>query len=312
MTKPSTPNLTLVVNPASGRGRAKRLLPGLVQRLQRELPGVDLDVWESSSYDHARELCVRAVATARPGVPGQRPDTLLVMGGDGIAHLGLNACGGTDVPLGVIPAGTGNDFCRGMGAATNAQGAVAAIIAGNTRRVDLAEVTGDLVGGRERELVGSIVSTGYDSRVNRRGNGMRWSLGSLAYTAAALRELRGFDPLPYRLLLDGELLETHAMFVTVGNAGVMGGGMQACPDADVTDGLLDLTIVHAVSRWVLIRMLPKMFDGSFRTHPAIEFRRATTVHIDGDGLFGMADGEELGPVPLTVTALPRALTLLVP
>lgn len=306
------PRLTLVVNPSSGRGRARRLLPRVLADLRSGLPDADVRVVETTSYEDARTKCAEVVASARPDSAGVRRDTLLVMGGDGMAHLGVNACGGTRVPLGIVPAGTGNDFCRGTGAATTVPDAVASIVAGNTKRIDLMEVTGRLLSGARRGLVGSIVSTGYDARVNLRGNTMRWSMGSLAYTWAALVELRGFHPLAYRLVVDGVPRDLDAMFIAVGNAGVLGGGMWACPRADVGDGWLDLTIVHPVSRTLLIRLLPKMFDGSFAEHPAVELTRARVVRVDGDGLYGMADGEQLGPVPLTCAALPAALTLLVP
>jgi diacylglycerol kinase (ATP) len=102
------------------------------------------------------------------------------------------------------------------------------------------------------------------------------------------------------------------MFVAVGNAGVFGGGMRACPDADVTDGLLDVTVINPVSRFTLLRLLPRMFDGGFVHDPAVERLRAREVIVDGDGLFGMADGEELGAVPLHLRAVPDILSVFVP
>ena len=104
------------------------------------------------------------------------------------------------MPLGLIPAGTGNDFCRGVGTPTSAAAAVRTIVAGHTRRIDLMSATGKLAGGAEHRWVGSIVSTGYDGRVNYRTNQLRWNFGGMAYAWSALAELSRFDPLPYRLL----------------------------------------------------------------------------------------------------------------
>jgi len=303
------PTLTLVVNPTAGRGRARRLLPKVATALLTGLPGANLRVFQATSFADARLRCISAVEGARPRVEGHRPDALLVMGGDGMMHLGLNAAAGTDVPLGLVPAGRGNDFCRGAGVPRETTAAVRAIIDGGSRRIDLMEARGSLVDGAERRWVGSIVSTGYDSRVNQRTNDLSWSLGGLSYAWTALAELAVFEPVPYRLLIDGVPREQTAMFVAIGNAGYFGGGMWGCPRADVTDGLLDITIVNPVSRMTLLRLLPAMFSGSFVKDPAVELLRAREVVVDGDGLWGMADGENLGPVPLRLRAVPRHVTL---
>lgn len=94
------------------------------------------------------------------------------------------------------------------------------------------------------------------------------------------------------------------MLIAVGNAGYFGGGMWACPRADLTDGLLDITIVNPVSRMTLLRLLPAMFTGGFVKDPAVELLRASEVVVDGDDLWGMADGEDLGRVPLRLRAVP--------
>lgn len=306
------PTLTLVVNPSAGRGRAKRMLPKVATHLLTAMPGAQLRVFQTSNFAEARLRCISAVSHARPQIEGRRPDALLVMGGDGMMHLGLNAAAETDVPLGLIPAGSGNDFCRGLGIPVNPIAAARIVAAGKVNKVDLTEVRGNLVGGAERRFVGAIVSTGYDGRVNYRANNVRFNLGSLSYAYAALAELSGFEPVQYRLVIDGLPRAQPAMFVAVGNTGVFGGGMRGCPNADPTDGLLDITIVHPVSRMTLLRLLPSMFSGKFVRDPAVELLRAREVTIDGDGLYGMADGEELGPVPLRLRAVPGALNVYLP
>jgi diacylglycerol kinase (ATP) len=306
------PVISLVVNPSAGRGRARRLLPHLAAGLVAGLPDANLHVHQTTSFSDARLRCIQAVEQARPFVEGHRRDALVVMGGDGMMHLGLNAAAGTGVPLGLVAAGRGNDFCRGVGVPNDLAGAIRTIVEGHVLRMDLMEASGALVGGAERRWVGSIVSTGYDGRVNYRTNHLRWNLGQLSYTWAALAELSRFEPLPYRMVIDGVPRTQTAMFVAVGNAGVFGGGMRVCPEADVTDGLLDLTVVNPVSRATLLRLLPRMFDGGFVRDPAVELLRAREVSIDGEGLYAMADGEELGPVPLSLRAVPDMLSVFVP
>lgn len=285
----------LVVNLAAGRGRAGRVLPRVLHTLRAVLPDTDVRVIEARDVAHSEAGCRRAVDEA---------DLLVVMGADGMAHLGLNACAGTPVPLAVLPAGTGNDLCRGLGLPLELPAAVHALATGSVRQVDLARV--QRPDGSVR-WVGCVVSTGFDSRVALRTAHMRVPMGPLAYAWSALAELRTFSPLNYRLVIDGTPRALESMAVFVCNAEFFGGGMRAHPGADPTDGLLDLTVIHPVSRLTLLRLLPSLYTGGFVRHPAVARLHARTVTLDGDGLIGSGDGELLGDVPFTVTSAAGAL-----
>jgi diacylglycerol kinase (ATP) len=311
VTIPGNSLTTLVVNPTAGRGKAGRLLPQVMSELFKGLPEGTLQVVQARTFDEARQACAAAVAAARDRTD-ERHDSLVVMGGDGMMHLGLNAAADSGVPLGLIPAGTGNDFCRGLGIPLKPRAAARIIAQGMTKAVDLSSVTGRLTHGMAHRWVGCVVSTGYDARVSRRGNAMPQAWGSLAYAVAALKELRGFKPLPYRLLIDGQPREQTAMFVAIANVPYFGGGMNIAPKGRPTDGLLDVTIIHPLSRLSLIRLLPAMFTGKFVRDPAVEILQAHEVLVDGDDLYGMADGEALGFVPLHVKVVPGALTIYAP
>ncbi len=234
------------------------------------------------------------------------------MGGDGLIHLGLNACGGTDVPLGMIPSGTGNDICRGMDLPTDPIRAAKIIVDGHTSKVDLAEVVGRLSRGDTHKYVGSTVNSGYDAYVAFRGAHMPRIWGSLTYTVAALIELGRFEPLHYRLRIDGVERDLPAMFIVVGNGAYCGGGMKLAPEASVTSGTLAVTIIHPLSRLSMLRLLLRTYGGSFVKDPAVELLTAKEVVVDGEGLLGIADGEELGDVPYGITCAAGALTLFTP
>lgn len=289
--------LTLVVNPRSGGGKAGRMLPKIAAKLKATLPASEILVVTSTSWDDAKARIRAAATNAREG------DTVAVVGGDGMAHLGLNGCAHTDATLAVIPAGTGNDFARALGI-TNVDDALEAIASRRTRRLDLTRVRNQALGER---YVGAAVSSGYDARVNRATNDIRLRFGALSYGVIALRELMSFTPLHYRISIDGEYREFDAMFVAACNTGIIGGGMRMSPDADPTDGMMDLTIVHPVGRGTLLRMMPRMYSGSFVKHPVVEQVRAKRVELDGDGVFLMGDGEELGDVPAVLECDQAAL-----
>jgi len=300
----------LIINPKAGRGRARKALPSVLAGLRAGFKDIDLQVQQTASPTDAKARIKAAAQRLLANIDEANPPALLVMGGDGMVSLGLDTVAGTPVRLGVIPVGTGNDFVRGMGLPSTSDAAVAAIVAGLERQVDLMYIEGKLIGGAARRWAGSVLSTGYDALVNRRTNRRKVNVGALGYGVDALIELAKFQPVNYRLTIDGVRRDEVAMMVAVGNAGFFGGGMHICPDADVTDGLLDLTIVHPVGRGTLLRLLPKMYDGSFRKDPSVEMLRARQVTVDGDHLFGMADGEELGPVPLQCTCEAGVLWLL--
>lgn len=295
--------MTLVVNERSGGGRAGRLLPKVLRTLRDQLPTVEVRVVSSTSWRDAENLLRLAALETREG------DAVLAMGGDGMAHLGLNACAGTDAVLGLIPAGTGNDFVRGIGMPRSVRQAVEAIVAGHIQRVDLTRIRNPLFTER---YVGAVLSTGYDARVNRATNENRLRLGGLSYGYLALRELARFQPLRYRLNIDGEKRELDAMLVAVCNTGVFGGGMKISPEADPTDGLLDVTIVHPVSRGLLLRLLPEMYSGTFVRNSAVEQFQASQIEISGPDLFVMGDGEELGEVPVRAEVAPGVLRVYTP
>lgn len=292
--------MTLVVNERSGGGRAGRMLPKVARTLRDRLPTVEVRIVSSTSWRDAENLLRLAALEAREG------DAVLAMGGDGMAHLGLNACAGTEAVLGLIPAGTGNDFARGVGVPRTVRHAVEAIVEGHISRVDLTRIRNGLFSER---YVGAVLSTGYDARVNRATNHTRLRLGALSYGYLALRELARFDPLHYHLNYDGEARELDAMLVAVCNSGLFGGGMRISPEADPTDGLLDVTLIHPVSRGVLLRLLPELYSGNFVRHPAVEQFQVSQIHINGPDLFVMGDGEELGDVPLNAEVARGALRI---
>ncbi|HYP46839.1 MAG TPA: YegS/Rv2252/BmrU family lipid kinase [Propionibacteriaceae bacterium] len=294
----ATRTVTLVVNPSSGRGRALELLPQVAGRLRDA--GLTTEILLSRHFDEAAEMTQAAASSS--------VDVLAVMGGDGMMHLGLNACasarssGNERLTLGVIPAGTGNDFARGLGLDPGDPVAAAEVVgAGFRRHLDLARVNG--------RYVGAVVAAGFDALVNQRANAMPWPRGALRYPLAALAELRVFAPLSYRLTVDGTVRDLEAMLVAVGNTSTYGGGMRICPDAAADDGLLDVTIVHPVSRAKLVQLLPRMYSGSFVRDRCVEQLRAREVTVTGPGLVGFGDGELLGAAPLTVSSEAQALSV---
>ncbi len=307
------PLVTLLINPSSGHGKAGKKARWIVDQLRQGLPNVAFKVYVTRSFadaiSKARDTTKRALEKDHPEL-----DSFVVVGGDGMSHLGFNVCCNAGMSLGIIPAGTGNDFLRGIGIKPNMMKAIGTIIEGTTRKLDLLRVDGPSVIKRVNgaTFVGSVISTGFDARVNLATNRSRINLGPLSYALSLFTEARRFKPSKYRIKIDGKPIEQEAMICAVGNAGVIGGGIKICPDAKPDDGLIDITLVDPVPFSTLVRYAPSLYSGTFVKQPFVHRFQAKEVEIDGDDLIGMADGEELGGVPMTATIAPQVLNLYAP
>lgn len=296
--------IAVLTNPTSGKGYGRTASPLALHRLTRSGATV-LDI-TAPGVEAAREEAARAVAD---GV-----DALVVVGGDGMVHLGANAVAGTGVPLGIVPAGTGNDIARYLGLVPrqpvrSADRVLEHLGTGTVRSVDAGRArTAD---GTERWFLG-VLSAGFDALVNERANSWRWPKGPRRYDLAIARELPVFRPLRYRIELDGEAEELRGMLVSVANSSSFGGGMRIAPDASVEDGLLDVVVLGPVSTLEFLRVFPRVYRGEHVLHPAVSVRRARTVRVEVPDrpLAVYADGERVGPVPLDCEAVPGAVRVL--
>ncbi|WP_328916971.1 MULTISPECIES: diacylglycerol kinase [unclassified Streptomyces] len=297
-----TSEITLFVNPTAGRGRGVRAAGPAARVLRDAGYGVRTVVGEDAADALARLRTAVADGTG----------AVVAVGGDGMVSLALQAVAGTGTPLGVVAVGTGNDFARATGLPVRdpaaAAGAVArALREGGGRELDL---------GRTGERwFGTVLASGFDSRVNDRGNRMRRPRGRLRYDVAMLAELAALRPIPYRVRFDdAPEREIEATLIAVGNGSSYGGGMRICADAVMDDGLFDVCVVGPCSRTTLLRVFPRVYRGTHPTHPVVTVHRAARVRlaVDGGGeLTGYADGERIGPLPLTAETVPGALRLLV-
>lgn len=308
--------ITVVTNPQSGVGRGHEVAVAALARFGAQ--GVEVtEVRAPSAAESVRQVGDLITDSTKP-------DAVVCIGGDGLMNVVLEAIAQTGVPLGLIPAGTGNDLAREIGVPTDDPVAAAdLILEGRTRTTDLGRIESPAPGCPPKWFA-TVTGTGFDARVTLRANGMRWPKGSLRYTVAALTEISGRFTVPYRIELSGvvpgaldnpdadTIIETDAVMVAVGNTRTYGGGMPVCPDAVMDDGLLDLTVVGPVSRLDMFRLLPVLSAGRRIDHPKSKQYRVAQVTLIAPGAPATADGEPAGTLPVTLRAVPSALTLLVP
>ena len=279
----------LLANPTSGAGQGRNVIADVIKELKaREISFSDIS---GSSYESA-------VLNLRSSLKGTNPEAVIVVGGDGMVHLAIQELAGTDVPLILIPAGTGNDFARTMNLDLDLPvESLSYALTHQPTSVDLGRVNG--------MYFAEILSTGFDSMVNERANRMRIR-SKIKYDLAMLLELPVFKPLEYEISVDGRQVTTPAMLIAVANGISYGGGMKICPNSDIQDGLFDLMILEPVSKIEFLKVFPKVFNGTHITHPKVRILQGKKITINSKAI-AYADGERIGPLPITAEIAPGAL-----
>lgn len=307
--------VTVVTNRHAGLGAGQDAAIAALARLRER--GVEVAEVQAPS-------AAETVRLVRDSIEQGNSDAVVCIGGDGLINVTLDAVARTGVPLGLVPAGTGNDLARELGVPTEDPVAAADIVVdGRTQTIDLGRIESAAPESAPMWFV-TVTGTGFDARVTLRANAMRWPRGRLRYTVAALAEISSRLTVPYRVELTGAVtdgltnpgtgseLALNAVMVAVGNTRTYGGGMLICPDAVLDDGLLDLTVVGALSRLEMLRLLPALSAGKRQNHPEVKQYRAAEITLTAPGAPATADGEPAGTLPITIRAVPGALTVLVP
>lgn len=302
--------IALLTNPHAGKGGA-----GAAADIARDRfadHGIDVVSIQGASPQGARELAGRMVA--EDGI-----DALVVCGGDGLINLALQEQAGSSTPLGIIPAGTGNDHAREYGIPTHTRRAADVIARGFCTTTDLGLMRND---AGEEHWFGTIACAGFDSLVSDRTNRISWPRGQMRYNISIVAEFLNFHSIPTRLVLDPgtdeeKVIEENMTLVAMGNTKSYGGGMLICPDADHHDGILDVTVLERMGRAKAALKFMKIFDGSFVEEQGVNTYRAKKVRIEmtdkgGQHINGYADGDLFAPLPMEVEVVPGAGRYLVP
>jgi diacylglycerol kinase (ATP) len=304
MSKREIGRVTALTNPASGHGAAIRAAQTAIARLQHR--GIEVVEIIGDDADDARHLAGAAVERGT--------DALMVTGGDGVISNALQVLAGTDVPLGIIPAGTGNDHAREFGVPTKDPEAAADVVAnGWTETIDLGRIQWDDGGNKCEKWFGTVAATGFDSLVTDRANRMTWPHGRLRYYIAMLAELSQLRLLPFRMVLDGTReIDADITLAAFGNTRSYGGGLLICPNADPTDGLLDITMAHSASRTKLVRLFPTVMKGTHVDLDEVTTARAKSIYVECPGINVYADGDFACALPAEISAVPAAVQILRP
>jgi YegS/Rv2252/BmrU family lipid kinase len=285
--------LVLLVNPTSGGGRARKILPRVEAAL--DAGRVPFRVVRTKSLDHGVDKALTAVEA------GELP---VVISGDGMVGAVGGAIAGGETPLGIVPVGRGNDLARVLGIPTEPEEAIAVVLGGHARTIDIGEANG-------RPFLG-IASVGFDSDANRIANESRLG-GNLVYAWAALRALVGWKPARFTIAIGGQRTRVEGYSVIVANNSAYGGGMFVAPDAELDDGKFDVVTIARVGKLRFLGNLPKVFKGTHVGNDEVSVVRAARLAVSASRPFALyADGEHLTDLPADLRVIPSALRVLVP
>jgi diacylglycerol kinase (ATP) len=275
-------SVTIIINPISGglrlnQARARvELAAAVVDGL-----GEMADVFVTECRGHAREIAKAAL------IRGAR--LVLAWGGDGTINEIASSLAFHDVPLGIIPSGSGNGLARELGVDFRPERAIADAMGAEPRAIDLGEA--------DERLFVNVAGFGFDAYVaaefDKRGGGR----GIAGYVAITARALLSYVPLNYTITTAEGCTASRAVLVTVANSAQFGNGARIAPRALLDDGLLDLVVVEEHARWRTICSVPRLFDGTVERIPGcsichvrqatIESDQPLLFHVDGEPVQGL-------------------------
>jgi diacylglycerol kinase (ATP) len=285
----------LIVNPVSGKGRGAAVAEQVSRTLRES--GLANEVVYSRSPSDPAELARVAVRDRCPLVIG--------VGGDGLVSQVASELVGSDTVLGIIPAGVGNDFARGLGIPLDVAQACAVLAHGDTRRVD--------VGQANERYFFSVAVMGFAAEVNRKANQFRRLRVNALYTMLTVATVFTDDPLFFTVTYDGYERRCYSWLIAVGNTWSCARGMALVPGARPDDGLLDACIINGMGKLELLYIFPRVFRGRHIYHTGIETLRGREITVRADSPCEIyADGERIGPLPVVLKAVPQALSVMVP
>ncbi|XID94806.1 diacylglycerol/lipid kinase family protein [Paenibacillaceae bacterium WGS1546] len=289
-----------IVNRLSGNGHGLKAWKR-IQPLLREKE-IDYRVEFPESPDQAAYLLRKFVKET------ERVDVVAVVGGDGTVQSVAGELAGSGIPLGVIPAGSGNDLARALGIPLIPVKALDHMLTGTIKKMDMAQ--------SGNKACVTVVGIGIDGQIAQTVNHSRYkkwfnalSLGRLTYVLSLLQVLFRYRPLTVNIKVDEtEMSFSDVWLIAVANIPNYGGGMHICPDASYTDGVFDICIVHGISRFGVIRIFPRVIAGKHIYRPGISMLRGQEIKIfSSNPMLAHGDGEVIGETPIDISIRREAI-----
>ena len=292
--------LLIVFNPNAAHGRAVRKLAAIKTKF--EGLGIHTEFKPTTHPGHGRELVACTDLSSFDG--------LVAAGGDGTFFEVLNGLyehpRSARIPLGLLPIGTGNAFARDLGLKPAAwSDAIDLLQRGRTREVDV----GFVKSADKTYYFLNIVGMGFTVDASKFAHKLKF-FGNTAYTLATLWQVLKLKSYPLVVELDGRVLRSDNIFITISNTRYTGTHFLIAPDASIDDGLLDVTILENLPRHRLLKLFPTIYDGRHVQYKEISTHKAAHIKIHSPAAMLLGpDGELIGHSPAEITCLHQDLTI---
>jgi YegS/Rv2252/BmrU family lipid kinase len=302
-------NWLVIVNPNAGAGKGWLDWPKIEELLN------------SFNFEYHHEFTLRklhAMVLTRKFINlGYRK--IIVVGGDGTMNEVINGIfiqkrfETSDIILGMIPVGTGNDWGRMFGISHEYESAIRTIVASKTFIQDAGKVIFQKNQHTQQRYFVNIAGLGFDALVVKKSNKLKEKGKSnpLMYKYNIFTSLFSFRSPKATIEVDGKAVINDVFNVSVGICKYNGGGMMPLPGAKADDGLFDLTVIKKIARLDVIRSIKKLYDGSIIRHPKVETYQGKNIKISSNTqIYLETDGESLGHTPMVFEIIPRSICVL--
>ncbi|WP_436514595.1 diacylglycerol/lipid kinase family protein [Ekhidna sp. To15] len=228
---------------------------------------------------------------------------LIIIGGDGTINESINGLK-YDIPVGIVPAGTGDDFIKNVSVGKSVEDRIQTAVNGNIVRIDLGQCN-------DRKFVNGV-GIGFDGQIVEDMTSKRvgFLTGHAAYYYHVLRILGGYKERSFKYFVDGKSMEKELILLSIGNGTTFGGGFKLMPKAKVNDGLLDVCEIGKLSPLRRFLNIGKLSNGTHGNLKEVSFHQVKEVSVDAhDMLFAHIDGEQIGKPPFQIKVLQEAMQL---
>ncbi|GMB09863.1 YegS/Rv2252/BmrU family lipid kinase [Thermolongibacillus altinsuensis] len=292
---------SFIVNKISGNGKGLKVWKKVEKLLQEKQ--VNYQVRFTERPKHAIEI-VKEISS-------ETCLAVVAIGGDGTIHDVANGLIGSNIPLGIIPAGSGNDLARALDIPMDYKKALERILMGEQRKMDIGRIN--------NEYCITVTGIGFDGKVAEVNNASKFKnllnfirLGDLSYAHSVLHVLLKYRPVNIQLKVDGKTLTFfNVWLIAIANTPNYGGGIKICPDACYHDGLFDICIIHSMTKWELLRNFPKAYKGKHVSHPGVTMLKGKEVEVISEWpVIVQSDGELVTKTPVNVTIQKEALLII--
>ncbi|NQT61785.1 MAG: diacylglycerol kinase family lipid kinase [Candidatus Marinimicrobia bacterium] len=285
----------LIVNPEAGSRSTMKALPE-IERLMRERQ-VEFEFHFTKERGHATEL-VKEV--------GSGFDVVVSVGGDGTINEIVNGMPDIDKPMGILPIGTGNDFARSCSIKTgDLESAVDVLLAHDVKKIDVGEVNG-------RRFI-NVMGLGFEGRANDIGKLLAFLHGTPKYLIAIGGTYLTYRRMQLEIMFNDVIIDEKVFLLSIGNGWNVGGGLQLTPKAVLDDGVFDVGYLQNITRFRILQVFSKLYDGTIDTVPEVEMFQTKELSIRSDRpIPAHIDGESFDPVQkeFKVSLIPKAIEII--